>query len=39
MIVYVILDLEFPRIGLFRLATADQAIVDVLQDMRRDAEE
>ena len=33
MIVYVILDLEFPRIGLFRLANADQAIVDVLQDM------
>lgn len=33
MIVYVILDLEFPRIGLFRLVNADQAIVEVLQDM------
>jgi hypothetical protein len=32
-IVYVILDLEFPRIGLFRLVNADQAIVDVLHDM------
>jgi hypothetical protein len=33
MIVYVIMDLEFPRIGLLRLASADQAIVDVLQEM------
>jgi len=32
-IVYVIVDLEFPRIGLFRLVNADQAIVDVLQEM------
>jgi hypothetical protein len=32
-IVYVILDLEFPRIGLFRLMSADQAIADVLQEM------
>jgi hypothetical protein len=32
--VYVILDYEFPRVGLIRLDTADQVLVDVRKSMR-----
>ena len=32
--VYVILDLEFPRIGLIRVDTFDQALVDLLESMK-----
>ena len=32
--VYVILDLEHPRLGLFRLDTFDQVLVDLRQTMR-----
>jgi hypothetical protein len=31
---YVILDLEFPRMGLIRLDVYDQVLVDVRQSMR-----
>jgi hypothetical protein len=33
--VYVILDLEFPRLGLFRLNVFDQALVDLRESMNR----
>jgi hypothetical protein len=33
--VYVILDLEFPRLGLFRLHVFDQALVDLRESMNR----
>jgi hypothetical protein len=32
--VYVILDLEFPRLGLIRIDTFDQALVDLLESMK-----
>jgi hypothetical protein len=32
--VYVILDLEFPRVGLIRVDAFDQALVELLQSMK-----
>jgi hypothetical protein len=32
--VYVIIDLEFPRVGLIRVDTADDVLLDVRQNMR-----
>jgi hypothetical protein len=32
--VYVILDLEFPRLGLIRVEAFDQALVDLLKSMQ-----
>jgi hypothetical protein len=33
-VVYVILDVEYPRAGLFRLAAADQVLVNVRESMK-----
>ena len=35
--VYVILDLEFPRLGLIQVTAFDQALVDLLQSMQEGA--
>jgi hypothetical protein len=32
--IYVIVDLEYPRLGLIRIDTADQALIDVRSSMR-----
>jgi len=32
--IFVILDLDYPRVGLIRLDYADQALIDVLAGMR-----
>jgi hypothetical protein len=36
--VYVILDLEYPRLGLIRVDTFDQALIDLRESMNRDIE-
>jgi hypothetical protein len=32
--IYVIVDLEYPRLGLIRIDTADKALIDVRSSMR-----
>jgi uncharacterized membrane protein YedE/YeeE len=34
LVVYVVLDIEYPRAGLFRLEAADQVLLDLRQAMR-----
>jgi hypothetical protein len=33
-VVYVILNLEFPRLGLLQIAAFDQALMDLLQSLK-----
>ena len=38
MAIYVILDIEYPRLGLIRVDAFDQALIDLRESMNRDIE-